>query len=460
MGQFGVPAPPAREELEHAAVLDSSWICPEKPSDLPATEGPVDTAASAEHDEAASFRLPVGNPTSRRSYARGPAPVEEADERPLLLKPLPVLVPQQPVAYHEEVERPSVIPARQSSGNTERRRHVLEDPDSVPAAAARVSFRDLAELRSFRNPPAVVCQVMEAVAVLLGVTDARWAKVRKLLDSNFLARICSLEPSTLTWAQGERLKVLLQVPTFSDESLVERCPPVVSLAAWCNAVGHQLDRQATSTTGRREHREREQSRLPCGPGASDEVEQNLAQASLWPPPICAAGSPAPALASGSRSTPVASGRMSSAGSATHRTPQDRQSFKGLTVTPDLRQMTEDELASVENLTVSRDGVGCVTFQGKTDCRELMNSLADIVVLMPGEVIIYPNQDAKPPVGTGLNKPATVVLYGCHPKTQGFKDAKAREKYRLRVQVMTEEKGAEFVDYDCDGGVWQFRVNHF
>ncbi|CAK0873749.1 unnamed protein product [Prorocentrum cordatum] len=79
---------------------------------------------------------------------------------------------------------------------------------------------------------------------------------------------------------------------------------------------------------------------------------------------------------------------------------------------------------------------------------------------PAEVVVYPNQKLKPPVGEGLNRPASIVLYGCVAKTHGFKDEKSRERYKRRVRQMTEDKGAEFVSYDCDRGVWEFRVAHF
>ena len=35
----------------------------------------------------------------------------------------------------------------------------------------------------------------------------------------------------------------------------------------------------------------------------------------------------------------------------------------------------------------------VTFHGFTDCRELVYCLPDVVLLNPGEVVIYPNQKA-------------------------------------------------------------------
>lgn len=252
----------------------------------------------------------------------------------------------------------------------------------VQHVAAQVTAKELAELRTFRNPPAVVCQVLEAVAVILGVSDARWSSMRRLLDNNLLTRLSTLNHLELSHAQKNRLQTLLQVPTFTDGSLLERCPAVASLARWCSAVGSAINGEEKVDLG------------------------------------------------------------------------------GLVIEPDLWLLNEAELAKVEDLTVMRHAVGSVTFHGFTDCRELVYCLPDVVVLNPGEVVIYPNQKVKPPVGSGLNKPSTIKLYGCHPKSQIFKDERAREKYRIRVKAMTEEKGAEFIDYDCDQGVWQFRVSHF
>jgi len=141
-------------------------------------------------------------------------------------------------------------------------------------------------------------------------------------------------------------------------------------------------------------------------------------------------------------------------------PRLKPDLGGLHVEPDLWSLSEAELACVHELRVSRDGVGSVTFQGQTDCRELVENISQMIILNPGEVIVYPDPDFKPPVGHGLNKSACVELYGCLPKSLGFRDTKAREKYKKRVQRMTEEKGAEFVDYDGEQGIWQFRVMHF
>lgn len=287
--------------------------------------------------------------------------------------------------------RPEIVQLTEAPESFSRADQMLRD------AVSQVSLRDLSELRSFRNPPAVVCQVLEAVAVVLGMPDSRWSYMRKQLDKSILERLCSFDPASLAPSQEERLRTLLQVPVFSDGSLAERCAAVAALAQWCNVVGKLMD------------------------GETDfEVEQMQAAMPLSAKP----------------------------------------NLGGLLVTPDLWSMAEDQLAQVDELTIEREGVGCVTFHGKTDCRELAQNLPDVVVLNPGEVVVYPNHKVKPSIGSGLNKPASIKLYGCHPKTQNFASERAREKYKNRVRVMTEEKGAEFVDYDCDHGIWEFRVSHF
>jgi len=297
---------------------------------------------------------------------------------------------------------------------------VPDEELSISVIARRISIRDLAELRSLRYPPAVVCQVLEAVAVLLGITDSRWARMRKLLDNGFVERISTFDPSTITPAQADRLRVLLQVPTFSDSSLFERCPAIVSLTAWCNAVGRHLAEAAKSS----------------GPYSSVDEPMLTAETTFEPhfeePPQLAWVN------------------------------AERPDLGGLEVTPDLWTLPEAELAHVQELRVSREGVGSVTFHGATDCREFIKSpfLGEVVVLNPGEVVVYPNQKIKPPVGQGLNKFSSIVLYGCLPKKHSFKDKKARDRYKKRVRQMTEEKGAFFVDYDCEKGIWQFNVAHF
>lgn len=129
--------------------------------------------------------------------------------------------------------------------------------------------------------------------------------------------------------------------------------------------------------------------------------------------------------------------------------------------PPLWLLSEAELASVRNLRVGREGFGFVTFHDETDCRGLLEQLPKVVQVRQGEVVVYPDPRLKPEVGFGLNKPASIELYGCMPKSQTrLTDPRARERYRQRVALMTEEKGAVFEDYDCEEGIWKFQVWHF
>jgi len=288
--------------------------------------------------------------------------------------------------------------------------------DELAAAAAAVNPRDLADLRSFRNPPLVVSQVLEAVATLLGEHDTSWPRMRKLLDRDLLGRVRAFDPAHVTRAHAERLQALLQAPAFASGGLRDRCPPAVSLAAWCCAAALRLAR--------------------C------------------PPPPEPPSPPVPGGATRD-APPVDGGAADKAGASG----ADRQVW-GLVVKPDLWSLSQDQLSRVRDLTLRREGVGAVTFHGETDCRNLLTCLGDMVSLEPGEVVVYPHAVTKPPVGHGLNKPATILLYGCFPASQPSCSERVKDRYKKRVKSMTEDKGAEFVDYDCERGIWEFRVNHF
>ncbi|CAD7937075.1 unnamed protein product [Amoebophrya sp. A120] len=113
---------------------------------------------------------------------------------------------------------------------------------------------------------------------------------------------------------------------------------------------------------------------------------------------------------------------------------------------------------VHELTVHKRDVGQVTFHGVTDVRGI--NFREVVQLSRGCVVVYPpplfSEETKPPVGEGLNKPASVIMYNCLPPAN-FADPQA---YLDRVRNMTVEKGAEFLGYDGHSGIWQFRVKHF
>merc|ERR1712096_165636 len=110
--------------------------------------------------------------------------------------------------------------------------------------------------------------------------------------------------------------------------------------------------------------------------------------------------------------------------------------------PDIRSMGPEELRRVSELTVSRPEIGSITFHGFTDCLGL--DFEKLVRLEVGEVLVYPEPGSKPPVGQGLNKRATVTMLQCWPPNGGenLQDPKSQERYRRKIQQMTEKKNAQ------------------
>eukprot|EP00747_Dinoflagellata_sp_TGD_P185203 gnl/TRDRNA2_/TRDRNA2_41621_c0_seq1.p1 gnl/TRDRNA2_/TRDRNA2_41621_c0~~gnl/TRDRNA2_/TRDRNA2_41621_c0_seq1.p1 ORF type:complete len:374 (-),score=49.47 gnl/TRDRNA2_/TRDRNA2_41621_c0_seq1:59-1105(-) len=322
----------------------------------------------------------------------------------------------------------------------------------VRAAAAAVEAKHLAELRSFRQPPAAVIQVLEAIAVLLGLPETGWLALRKRLDATFLQRLGSFDASAamrIPIPRVDRLQQLLHAPGFG-QALREKCPSAAPLAAWCQAVGRLLSciyRQGGSP-----------SPVTCVSSArtaavDEPVEQQQPQISHRSEH--ASHDNGPQLGEAVRKPPLMAPYPQAA------QPGPPCDLGGLSVMPELWRLNSTELMRVPDLCVTRGTIGSVTWHGETDCRGLLSALKDVVVIDQGEVVVYPSPGQKPPVGQGLNKPASVVLLGCMPKSSTrLTDPRARERYVQRVKQMTAEKGAIFEDYDCDSGTWKFRVEHF
>ncbi|GMF22638.1 unnamed protein product [Phytophthora lilii] len=119
----------------------------------------------------------------------------------------------------------------------------------------------------------------------------------------------------------------------------------------------------------------------------------------------------------------------------------------------LQLLNEEELARVENFVVGRHGCGKISFVGAVDVRGLQ--LDELVAFSKGEVIVYPNDQAKPEAGCGLNKPAIVCLHGIFAGgNESYKD------FLGRLESHTQALGATFIGYDEELQAWSFRVEHF
>jgi len=131
----------------------------------------------------------------------------------------------------------------------------------------------------------------------------------------------------------------------------------------------------------------------------------------------------------------------------------------------LDKMSEEELSNVNDFMVGCQGIGEIVFPGKTNVNGL--DINRIVVFNKREVILYPNDNEKPPIGKGLNKKAIITLYKCWPftKNEGKKkalkdDEKALNRFEQKLKMKTEGSKGIFLGYDKENGAWKFQVDSF
>ncbi|MFH4983691.1 hypothetical protein AB6A40_010400 [Gnathostoma spinigerum] len=118
----------------------------------------------------------------------------------------------------------------------------------------------------------------------------------------------------------------------------------------------------------------------------------------------------------------------------------------------------------DGFTVRRLGYGSVFWPGPFDLSDI--DLDEVVHFRQGEVIVYPDEDKKPPVGTKLNIPAEVSLERIWPRNRATKQITTdpteleRLGFRGRLERLSTKMGAVFKDYRPETGTWVFCVDHF
>lgn len=127
-------------------------------------------------------------------------------------------------------------------------------------------------------------------------------------------------------------------------------------------------------------------------------------------------------------------------------------------------LTEDGKCIVPNFTIGRKGYGNVYFGEPIDVAGL--NLDDLVHFRHKEVIIYPDDENKPPVGEGLNRKAQITLDQVwpHDKTlhEPIKDRERLEEmnYEAKLRAVCDKHDTRFVEYRPETGSWVFKVDHF
>nr|XP_014352655.1 PREDICTED: nuclear pore complex protein Nup98-Nup96 [Latimeria chalumnae] len=132
---------------------------------------------------------------------------------------------------------------------------------------------------------------------------------------------------------------------------------------------------------------------------------------------------------------------------------------------ELGQMTtESGRCILENFTIGRRGYGSIFFPGEVDLTGL--NLDEIVHIRRKEVIVYLDDEKKPPVGEGLNRRAEVTLDGIWPTDKTTRELitspeRLREmNYEERLENSSRKQGARFREYRPETGSWVFEVVHF
>ncbi|XP_059349466.1 nuclear pore complex protein Nup98-Nup96 isoform X5 [Ammospiza nelsoni] len=132
---------------------------------------------------------------------------------------------------------------------------------------------------------------------------------------------------------------------------------------------------------------------------------------------------------------------------------------------ELARLTNDRKECiVTDFTIGRTGYGSIYFEGEVNLTNL--NLDEIVHIRRKEVIVYPDDEKKPPIGEGLNRRAEVTLDGVWPTDKTSRclikspERLAEMDYEGRLEAVSRRQGARFKEYRPETGSWVFKVAHF
>lgn len=132
---------------------------------------------------------------------------------------------------------------------------------------------------------------------------------------------------------------------------------------------------------------------------------------------------------------------------------------------DILAMNRVQRTKVENFAVGREKVGSVSFKVPVDLSniDLDELYVNIVILEPRSATVYPIAAKKPPVGKGLNVPATISLEQSWPRARDKRTPvqdKSVSRIVKHIERLKRIENTTFEDYDAEHGIWTFSVEHF
>lgn len=131
---------------------------------------------------------------------------------------------------------------------------------------------------------------------------------------------------------------------------------------------------------------------------------------------------------------------------------------------EMKSMSEEEVAHIQDFTVGNEGAGEITWEGETNVCYLnlddriivdrdLNGIS-YIQLYPPEVYLQPMPD----VGEELNKSATVRLFNMFPR--GLRSQEGCMRYENMLKRQVESMDGKWISYDSNTGILSFKVTHF
>nr|CAD7395541.1 unnamed protein product [Timema cristinae] len=133
---------------------------------------------------------------------------------------------------------------------------------------------------------------------------------------------------------------------------------------------------------------------------------------------------------------------------------------------DLTSLINDDASCVveQGFTIGREGYGNVYWPGTFNVAGL--NLDEIVHFRHKEVVVYPDDEKKPPLGEGLNRKAQVTLDRVWPMDKARREPITdperliQMNYEGKLRKVCAKLGTRFLDYRPQTGSWVFKVDHF